>query len=127
MPLTHERAVRTSQMEPNPCYGIPAEEIARICRVSLKTAMRWKHGDTHPPQTALMILTGDLGYLDPAWRGWMLQDGKLVSREGWEVTAGDVLSLPLLRAQIATYQAKERQILAMDEQPEPGALPAIRA
>jgi len=57
-------------MSLNPCYGIPAEEIARICRVSLKT---------------------------------------------------------LLRAQIAGYQAKERQTLAMDEQPEPGALPAIRA
>jgi hypothetical protein len=89
--------------------------------------VRWKHGDTRPPQTALMILTGDLGYLDPAWRGWLLRDGKLTSAEGWEVTTGEVPSLPLLRAQIAGYQAKERQTLAMDEQPEPGALPAIRA
>lgn len=74
-----------------------------------------------------MILERDLGCFDPAWHGWLLRDGKLISPEGWEVTTGDVLSLPLLRAQIATYQAKERQILAMDEQPEPGALPAIRA
>ena len=74
-----------------------------------------------------MILESDLGCFDPAWRGWILRAGKLISREGWEVTPGDVLSLPLLRAQIAGYQAKERQVLAMDAQPEPGALPAIRA
>ena len=74
-----------------------------------------------------MILAGDLGCFDPAWRGWILRTGKLVSREGWEVTPGDVLSLPLMRAQIAGYQAKERRGLAMDAQPEAGALPAVRA
>lgn len=95
--------------------------------MSLKTAMRWKRGDTRPPQTALMILSDDLGCFDHAWRGWQLRDGKLISQEGWEVTPGDVLSLPLLRAQIAGYHAEERQVLAMDEQPEPGVLPAIRA
>ncbi|HEY4749697.1 MAG TPA: DUF3653 domain-containing protein [Steroidobacteraceae bacterium] len=74
-----------------------------------------------------MMLEGDLGSFDPEWRGWLLRNGKLISPEGWEVTTGDVLTLPLLRAQIAGYQAKERQILAMDGQPEPGELPAIRA
>jgi uncharacterized protein DUF3653 len=74
-----------------------------------------------------MILGGDLGCFDPEWRGWLLRRGRLISPEGWEVTTGDVLSLPLLRAQIATYQAKERQTLGMDAQPEPGVLPAIRA
>ena len=74
-----------------------------------------------------MILGGDLGCFDPAWRGWLLRDGKLVSPEGWEATPGDVLSLPLLRAQLASHQAEKRAILAMDEQPEPGSLPAIRA
>ncbi len=74
-----------------------------------------------------MILASDLGCFDPAWRGWILRGGKLISPEGWEVTAGDVMSLPLLRAQIAGYQGRERQALAMDEQPEPGELPAIRA
>ena len=73
-----------------------------------------------------MILSRDLGCFDPSWRGWTLRGGKLISPEGWEATAGDVLTLPLLRAQLAGYQAKERQALAMDEQPEPGALPAIR-
>jgi hypothetical protein len=35
----------------------------------------------------------------------------------WEATAGDVLSIPLMRAQIRAYQAKERMVQAMDEQP----------
>jgi len=38
-----------------------------------------------------------------------------------------VLSIPLMRAQISAYQAKERQVLAMDEQPLPGDAPAIVA
>jgi Phage protein len=74
-----------------------------------------------------MILGNDLGCFDPAWRGWILRGGQLISPEGWEARPGDVLTLPLLRAQIATYQAKERAALAMDAQPEPGELPAIRA
>lgn len=79
------------------------------------------------PKTAAMILSGDLGELDPAWWGWTLRAGKLISPEGWEVAPGDALSLPLLRAQVAAYQAKERQVLAMEEQPRPGSLPAIIA
>jgi hypothetical protein len=35
--------------------------------------------------------------------------------------------VPLRRAQISTYQAEKRQVLAMEEQPEPGAIPAIVA
>ena len=35
--------------------------------------------------------------------------------------------IPLMRAQISAYQAKERQVLAMDEQPLPGTAPAIVA
>jgi hypothetical protein len=33
-----------------------------------------------------MILTGDLGAFDPAFRGWKLREGKLISPEGWEAT-----------------------------------------
>ena len=42
-------------------------------------------------------------------------------------SAGDILTIPLMRAQISAYQAKERQVLAMDEQPLPGDAPAIVA
>ena len=43
------------------------------------------------------------------------------------MSPGDVLSLPLMCAQLAAYQAKERQIQAMEEQPLPGVVPAIVA
>jgi len=105
------------------CYGIPAEVIARLCRVDVATARRWKRGATRIPEAAKMILTGDLGAFDPAFRGWKMRDGKLISPEGWEATAGDVLSIPLLRAQISAYQAKQRMTEAIEEQPLPGTAP----
>lgn len=40
-------------------YGIPEEEIARICGVHVRTARRWKQGIRKPPATALMILARD--------------------------------------------------------------------
>ena len=72
-----------------------------------------------------MVLTADLGAFSAAFRGWTLRGGKLVSPEGWEATPGDILCLPLLRAQVAAYQAKERVVNGMDEQPLPGAVPGI--
>jgi Phage protein len=106
-------------------YGIPVETIALLCKVHIRTARRWKNGERKMPETARMILAGDLGAFDPAWRGWAFRDGKLISPEGWEVSPGDVLSLQLMRAQISAYQAKERQIAALEEQPLPGTVPVI--
>jgi hypothetical protein len=111
----------------DPLYGRNTTEIARVCGVTVKTAQRWKSGATNPPRTSLMILAADLGCFDPEFAGWTIRRGKLCSPEGWEATAQDVLSLPLLRARIATYQAEERRVLAMEEQPAPGAVPMIRA
>ena len=74
-----------------------------------------------------MILTGDLGAFDPAFRGWKLRGGKLISPGGWEASAGDVLSIPLLRAQISAYQASLRKTQAIEEHPLPGAAPDIVA
>lgn len=108
-------------------YGIPAETIALLCKVNVRTARRWKKGERRMPETARMILAGDLGAFDPAWRGWAFRGGKLVSPDGWEASPGDVMSIGLMRAQISAYQAKERQIQGLQEQPMPGTLPAIFA
>ena len=111
----------------NECYGIQAEEIARICKVNVKTARRWKAGESRIPETAKMILSADLSCFDPAFRGWRLREGHLISPEGWQVTAGDVLSIPLLRAQVSAYQAEQRRVNAMEEQPLLDEIPAIKA
>jgi hypothetical protein len=72
-----------------------------------------------------MILLEDLGCFDPAWKGWRIQDGQLISSEGWAVSPGNVLEIPLMRAQIASYQRDQRiakaELDALEEQPEPGA------
>lgn len=107
------------------CYGLRAQEIAKRCQVSIRTARRWKDGTRRPPLAALMILTADLGCFDPAWKGWRIRDGQLISSEGWAVSPGDVLALPLMRAQIISYQRDQRiakaELDALEEQPEAGA------
>ena len=72
-----------------------------------------------------MILLEDLGCFDPSWKGWRIREGQLISSEGWAISPVEVLALPLMRAQIASYQRDERiaeaELDALDEQPEPGA------
>ena len=111
----------------SPFYGITIKEIARICHVDLTTARRWKRGARCPPKMALLLICGDLKCFDPEWRGWRARGGKLISPEGWEITVGDVLALPLMRQQLAAYQTELRlikeRVLLMQEQPTPEAWP----
>jgi hypothetical protein len=111
----------------NPLYGITIKEIARICHVDLSTARRWKRGARCAPKSALLLILGDIGAFDPDWRGWIARKGKLVSPEGWEISVHEVLAVPLMRQQLAAYQAELRrvreQVLLMQEQPLPEAWP----
>jgi hypothetical protein len=111
----------------NPLYSITIKEIARICHVNLTTARRWKRGARCPPKSALLLICGDLIAFDREWRGWRVREGKLISPEGWEITVGDVLALPLMRQQLAAYQTELKRIqgelLLTQEQPVPSAWP----
>lgn len=110
-------------------YGLPIKLIAELCHVSLKTAARWKNGQTVPGYCALAVLARDLGCFDSQWRGWSVRGGELHSPEGWAITVGDVLASPLLRSQLAVYQAENRALRAladqMQDQPLPCAPPSI--
>lgn len=112
---------------PPQLIGINVNEVSRICHVSLKTAGRWKSGTTCPPLAALMLLAGDIGAFDPAWRGWRAHRGKLISPEGWEITVNDMLAHPLMRQQLAAYQRELRRLKERleltQEQPLPAAWP----
>ena len=112
---------------PSECYGIRAADIARICGVDIATARRWKRGACRMPESARKLLACDLGCFAQSWRGWVIRGGTLISPEGWQLEPGDVLSIPLMRAQISAYQAKERQMQRMEEQPLPGAASAAIA
>lgn len=113
----------------SPVYGIPVKELARICRVSLKTAHRWKTGQSVPSYTQLALIIRDLGCFAPEWRGWTINGEDLVSPEGWCVNRNDALVVPLMHGQIAALKAKladlEATHDALEDQPEPGELPAI--
>lgn len=108
-------------------FGLSAKHIAETCAVDLTTARRWKRGAICPPQSALWVLTGDLGHLDPAWTGWKLAGGSLCSPENWQIYLNDVLAVPLLRHQLAAYQSENRNLKAalahadmsaLEEQPQ---------
>ena len=101
-------------------FGLSIKKIADTCKVDITTARRWKRGAICPPQAALAVLTGDLGFLDPAWRGWNLIRGHLVSPEGWEVSMNDVLATQLKDAQIRAYQGEVRKLRYLLEEAERG-------
>lgn len=104
-------------------YGIRAEEIAMLCEVSFRTACRWKSGQTAMPPTARMLLCGDLGCIDQAWARWHIRKGLLISPEGWEISVNMIMGVPLMRQQLAAYQAEIRKFEAMPEQPESDVWP----
>lgn len=100
-------------------------EIARLCEISLKTAQRWKAGQSVPPKSALMVLRRDLGCFHLAWSGWQIREGFLYSPEGWKASTGDVLSIQLTQAQLAAYRTENRALkealseVEFEEQPLP--------
>lgn len=93
--------------KPHPALsGWSISELARICRVNSKTASRWKAGQTVPPQTALMIISGDLGCFSGAWAGWRIRGEELIPPGAWPVRRDDALSVPLMHAQIQSLRAE---------------------
>lgn len=119
---------------PSELYGIPINEIAQICHVSLKTAARWKAGQSVPPKTALIVLRikwyGDLAELGPEWTGWRYRGGELTSPDGWRINRNDALAVPLMEGQIQALRdklaaAESAYDDGLEEQPEPGELPNI--
>lgn len=114
---------------PSDFDGFSINEIARLCKVSPKTARRWKLGTSCPPPSAIMIVKGDLGVFDKEWSGWVIRRGMIYSPEGVEATTGDIMALQFMRQQIAIYQAENRKLreagTLMDEQPVPQEWPVL--
>lgn len=89
-------------------YGLTAEAIAERAGVDVSTARRWKSGRSRIPRSAQLLLEADLGAFSRAARGWKIDQEELVSPEGWRISLSEVLAVPLMRQQIATYQALQR-------------------
>jgi hypothetical protein len=112
-------------------YGLSIKHIAETCGVSLKTASRWKAGTICPGYCELAVLTRDLGCFAKEWQGWTVNGPDLVAPSGWCVNRNDALIVPLMHSQIAALRAKIASLEAsrddIEEQPGPGAIPAINA
>lgn len=116
-------------------FQIPVKELVRLCGIDITTARRWRRGSNLPPPYVLAYVNaltlGDLSFLDPAWRGWVLRHGHLISPEGWEMSMSDVLASRLHEAQLASWRhevQKMKILLAnaeaarLEEQPTPEEL-----
>jgi hypothetical protein len=110
---------------------VPVRELVAICHIDITTARRWRRGSNLPPPYVLDFVnakrTGDLGFLDPAWRGWTLRDGHLISPEDWRISMSDVLASRLHEAQLAAWRLEVRKLRAelanaelhrLEEQPQ---------
>lgn len=86
------------------------------------TVKRWLAGQVKIPghqHQVIRMLLGDLPGTCGQWTRWMFRDGDLVSPAGDRFTAGQVLSLVLLRQQLTAQQAEIQRLkirLAMAEQ-----------
>lgn len=111
---------------PPPKIYFSAKEIATLCEVDVSTARRWLRGAICPPKTAQMILSGDLGIFDPAWAGWIVRRGKLVSPENWISTPGEVRATQMVEAQLQAlrHEVKRLRYALEDAQFQEQPLPA---
>lgn len=86
--------------------------------VGLRTVGHWETGETAPSYAAFKLLRvfrqGE--FIDPAWSGYRLVRGVLVTPEGREVRPHDMSWIGLLlgRARLARELAKERDRLRAD-------------
>jgi hypothetical protein len=77
----------------SPLYGVPVEEIARVCGVHQDTARRWKRTGNVPPAAVVAIralFEHDLGAISAQWTGWSVRGEELISPEGDRFTPGMV-------------------------------------
>jgi hypothetical protein len=81
-------------------YGVSAEVIAEWCAVSVKTAKRWKRGESPPTASAMKLfrLHRDRQVLGAEWDGWLINGGTIVDPDGNETTQEQ------LRAYVFVYQ-----------------------
>lgn len=81
--------------------------VCRQLNVHEKTLYRWRTGRSAIPgrqHLAVKALLGDLPGTAGAWSGWRFWEGKLCSPAGDTFSAGQVLSLGLLRQQLSAQQ-----------------------
>jgi DNA-binding XRE family transcriptional regulator len=97
------------------CSGLSREGAAELLGVGRRTIAHWETGQTAPSYAAFKLLRvyrqGE--FIDPAWSGYRLVRGVLVSPEGREFRPHDMgwMSLLLSRIRLAREVSQERDRL----------------
>jgi len=89
--------------------GLSAEQLAAVCGVHITTARRWKRTGNMPLSYRVLVaflVDGDLGVLSPAWKGWTLRAGEIVTPEGWTFTPGELTAVPIRYQQLAALERR---------------------
>ncbi len=98
------------------------KHIERQLNVHRTTVLRWLDGKVKIPghqHQVIRMLLGDLPGTAGKWQGWRFHEGHLYSPNGDRFSAGNVLSLVLLRQQLTARDRENAALrvqLAMAEQ-----------
>lgn len=87
--------------------------LLRALDVHEKTLYRWRTGRCKIPghqRQAIRMLLGDLPGTDGRWRDWRFVQGELIAPGGDRFSAGQVLSLVLLRQQLSAQERELRRL-----------------
>lgn len=84
----------------------PPARFTETLGISVSTLRRWRRQGRMPGVVAKLLpaLDGELGVIDRAFSGWRLQEGVLVSPEGWRFRPGEIRSIPFLASEIAEHR-----------------------
>ncbi len=103
---------------------IGQRRVERELNVHRTTVRRWLSGQVAVPgaqHLAMRALLGDLAGTAGKWHGWRFHDGRLLSPANEAFTAGEVLSLILLRQQLTAQRHELERLkirLAVTEEAE---------
>lgn len=100
--------MRTTARTPEASPG----HLARALGISERTARRFKASGQMPFAYAVVwavLAEGDLGAVDPAFKGWRIERGRIVAPEGYGFRPGELLAIPLRMQQIAHLEREARE------------------
>ena len=102
---------RTKVVQLNVFYGFPARLVATWCRCSESTARLYKTGLRKPSRAALTLfmLHRDQRVLGPAWRGFRVQEDRLLDPAGDALRVGQIATYRLLLQWAAELAKKDPQ------------------
>lgn len=123
-PTTTRRSPPKAAKRPRPVwtlfYGVPVEEVQRICGVSKSTAYSYKNGNRKPSKAIakLMQLHNAGRVLEPKFwpTGWRFHEGTVVDPEGNITTEAQLRGYGMLM-QTIMHHVRQNEVLRAEVEP----------